>query len=178
MGDTETSIAPSMAETTRKINPRSPYVEDETDEEFRPDTQGSDVDRDERICRICFSGQDEVDTQGKLISPCKCRYLPTVSCDSEFYSGTMKWIHVECLNQWRRASKRESRYPAFEVSQFNDSFFRCDECRHEYSFRINSAYLLTTRRISSRGRELTCSHSNGSYSHDIHGHGIHIRHSD
>ena len=22
----------------------------------------------------------------------------------------MKWIHVECLNKWRRASKKESRY--------------------------------------------------------------------
>jgi len=111
-----------MTETSAKAVPRSPYVEEETDEEFIQPSNLSDVDHDERICRICFAGQDEVDTLGKLISPCKCR-------------GSMKWIHVDCLNQWRRASKKES------------SFFRCDECRHEYSFRINSAYLLTTRPI-------------------------------
>lgn len=54
---------------------------------------------------------------------------------------------MECLNQWRHTSKKESRY--FPPSRGGlGSFFRCDECRHEYSFRINSAYLLTTRRMS------------------------------
>jgi len=64
-----------MSEIQPKIVPRSPYVEEETDEEFLPDKTQSEIDRDERICRICFSGQDEVDTLGKLISPCKCRYV-------------------------------------------------------------------------------------------------------
>src|SRR5271169_6009501 len=64
-----------MSDTPTKVIPRSPYVEEETDEEFRPEKHDSDIDGDERICRICFSGQDEVDTLGKLISPCKCRYL-------------------------------------------------------------------------------------------------------
>lgn len=73
MGDTEEPISPLSTETMPKTTPRSPYVEDETDEEFRPDTPPSDVARDERICRICFSGPEEVDSQGKLISPCKCR---------------------------------------------------------------------------------------------------------
>jgi len=68
--------------------------------------------------------------------------------------------------------------PVVDVSRSKDSFFRCDECRHEYSFRINSAYLLTTRRTSSPGRELTRSYSNGANSHDIHGDSIHIRHPD
>ena len=72
----EVSISPSKMGTTAKVTPRSPYVEDETDEEFLPDAPPSDVDLDERICRICFSGQEEVQTQGKLISPCKCRYVP------------------------------------------------------------------------------------------------------
>ena len=71
-----------MADAPAKVIPRSPYVEEETDEEFLPEKQDSDIDRDERICRICFSGQDEVDTLGKLISPCKCRYLLFSSVDN------------------------------------------------------------------------------------------------
>jgi hypothetical protein len=65
-----------MSDTPPKVIPCSPYVEDVTDEEFLPDKDESEVDRDERICRICLSGQDEVDTLGKFISPCKCRYNP------------------------------------------------------------------------------------------------------
>jgi hypothetical protein len=62
-----------MSETSPKSGPCSPYVEDVTDEEFLSEKEEGQVDEDERICRICFSGQDEVDTLGKLISPCKCR---------------------------------------------------------------------------------------------------------
>jgi RING-variant domain len=64
-----------MTEPQPKLIPRSPYVEEETDEEFATDNEADKVDDnlDDRICRICFSGQDEVKTLGKLISPCKCR---------------------------------------------------------------------------------------------------------
>lgn len=67
-----------MDDTTAKVIPRSPYIEDATDEEYFPDTAASDVEQDERICRICFSGEDEVSTLGKLISPCKCRYIQAI----------------------------------------------------------------------------------------------------
>lgn len=62
---------------------------------------------DERTCRICFSPEAP---EEKLISPCKCR-------------GTSKWIHIDCLNQWRNHS------------QNSKSFYRCDQCHYEYSFR-------------------------------------------
>jgi hypothetical protein len=62
----------AATEVSLKTVPRSPYVEDETDEEFLYDKEVED-EPDDRICRICFSGQDEVATLGKLISPCKCR---------------------------------------------------------------------------------------------------------
>jgi len=38
-----------------------------------------------RICRICLS--DENTAADPLINPCKC-------------SGSMKWIHLECLRKW------------------------------------------------------------------------------
>lgn len=38
-----------------------------------------------RICRICLG--DENTSADPLINPCKC-------------SGSMKWIHLECLRKW------------------------------------------------------------------------------
>ena len=90
----------------------------------------------------------------------------------------MKWIHKECLNRWRRASAKESRYesPYFHFS--NDSFFRCDECRHDYSFRINSAYLLTTRRSFLQDIIMTYSYSNSFNTGNIHRNSVHPRDHD
>lgn len=58
----------------------------------------------ERSCRICF------ETEGRLISPCLCR-------------GTSRFVHIECLNQWRASS-------ASDVS-----FFQCDVCGYQYNLR-------------------------------------------
>ncbi|KAF9165864.1 hypothetical protein DFQ26_009234 [Actinomortierella ambigua] len=67
---------------------------------------------EERQCRICLGGPDETDL-GRLISPCMCK-------------GSMKYVHVECLNEWRaRSPKRESHY-------------KCDTCKYEFSFRRTS----------------------------------------
>jgi len=38
-----------------------------------------------KICRVCLSNENSNDNP--LISPCIC-------------SGTMKYIHIECLNHW------------------------------------------------------------------------------
>ncbi|KAF9316120.1 hypothetical protein BG003_002317 [Podila horticola] len=68
---------------------------------------------DERQCRICLGGVDEEDTLGRLISPCLCK-------------GSMKYVHVECLNAWRaRSPKQESHY-------------KCDTCKYAFSFRRTS----------------------------------------
>ncbi|KAF9934470.1 hypothetical protein FBU30_001963 [Linnemannia zychae] len=68
---------------------------------------------DERQCRICLGGADEEDTLGRLISPCLCK-------------GSMKYVHIECLNAWRtRSPKRESHY-------------KCDTCKYAFSFRRTS----------------------------------------
>lgn len=55
-------------------------------------------------CRICFGGSES----GRLISPCLC-------------SGTMRFVHMDCLNMWRFASANPQ------------SSFRCDQCHFEYS---------------------------------------------
>lgn len=43
------------------------------------------MSKNEIICRICFTEGGEVDNP--LITPCSC-------------SGTMKYIHLQCLQQW------------------------------------------------------------------------------
>ncbi|KAF9213599.1 hypothetical protein BGZ59_005120 [Podila verticillata] len=76
-------------------------------------TPVNDPPLDERQCRICLGGVDEEDTLGRLISPCLCK-------------GSMKYVHVECLNAWReRSPKKESHY-------------KCDTCKYSFSFRRTS----------------------------------------
>ncbi|GBC01000.1 hypothetical protein RclHR1_04020026 [Rhizophagus clarus] len=65
---------------------------------------------EDKMCRICFSGTEDESSLGRLISPCLCK-------------GTMRYVHVECLNQWRLRSQKKS------------SFFQCDECKYKYAFR-------------------------------------------
>ncbi|CAI2183089.1 7113_t:CDS:2 [Funneliformis geosporum] len=65
---------------------------------------------EDKMCRICFAGSEEEDNLGRLISPCQCK-------------GTMRYVHVECLNHWRLQSQKQT------------SFFQCDECKYKYAFR-------------------------------------------
>jgi len=65
---------------------------------------------EDKMCRICFAGSEEEDNLGRLISPCQCK-------------GTMRYVHVECLNHWRLQSQKKT------------SFFQCDECKYKYAFR-------------------------------------------
>nr|CAG8568624.1 12015_t:CDS:2 [Entrophospora candida] len=67
-------------------------------------------DNNDRMCRICFSGPEDEDNLGRLISPCRCK-------------GSMRYVHVECLNRWRLRSLKRT------------SFFQCDECKYKYAFR-------------------------------------------
>src|SRR5271155_5297676 len=46
---------------------------------------------------------------GRLISPCRCR-------------GTMKFVHLSCLNSWRYASPNAR------------SVYQCDQCGYKYNF--------------------------------------------
>ncbi|GAA6052645.1 hypothetical protein JCM3770_003909 [Rhodotorula araucariae] len=65
--------------------------------------------QDDRMCRICFSGDDE-DEMGKLFSPCLCR-------------GTSRHVHTKCLESWRKASANPR------------AFYQCDQCGYQYRFR-------------------------------------------
>ena len=58
---------------------------------------------DDPQCRICY----ESTNQEEMLHPCRC-------------SGTSKWIHRSCLNQWRSLSTNPN------------AFSKCLECLYEY----------------------------------------------
>eukprot|EP00658_Telonema_sp_P-2_P026633 TRINITY_DN20770_c0_g1_i1.p1 TRINITY_DN20770_c0_g1~~TRINITY_DN20770_c0_g1_i1.p1 ORF type:complete len:242 (-),score=42.77 TRINITY_DN20770_c0_g1_i1:72-797(-) len=62
----------------------------------------------DKLCRICL-GSDDGESQNPLFRPCSC-------------SGTMAWVHVQCLDAWRNQSSNPR------------SFYRCDQCHYEYQF--------------------------------------------
>ena len=60
------------------------------------------------LCRICL----EEDTIDNLINPCKC-------------SGTSKYVHKQCLNEWRMMSIN------------SDNYKRCELCHYFYKTKEN-----------------------------------------
>ena len=79
----------------------------------REDAEPDAPDDEPPSCRICFAGEEE----GRLFSPCRCR-------------GTMKHVHVKCLDAWRRASQTApNRAQRREV---RGSYVACDQCHFRY----------------------------------------------
>ncbi|SGY32914.1 BQ5605_C002g01421 [Microbotryum silenes-dioicae] len=80
---------PTETSTSDESKPK-PIGEATADRPSRPTTP---VAEEEKICRICFDGEDP--DLGRLFSPCKCR-------------GTSKHVHLSCLSTWRARSARTS----------------------------------------------------------------------
>ena len=68
-------------------------------------------DTDISICRICLEEEPDI---SKLINPCRC-------------DGSSKYVHIDCLNQWRIISERDG----------NEGSNKCMECKTEYIIRRN-----------------------------------------
>jgi hypothetical protein len=83
--------------------------------EKKPARLYPDVDNDadapeEPCCRICFDSTDS--RENPLFRPCLCK-------------GTSAWVHMECLDTWRKTSVNPK------------SFYECDSCKFKYKFRTN-----------------------------------------
>lgn len=78
-----------------------------------------------RVCRICLEGEDDTDddleagqytiryanskrVKNPLIHPCRC-------------SGSMAYVHVECLNRWRKDAP------------LKEAYYKCGTCMYEYN---------------------------------------------
>jgi hypothetical protein len=59
-------------------------------------TQEMKAKESEEICRVCFEGSST--SENPLVSLCKCK-------------GSVKFIHYECLKDWRYNSVRKDRTP-------------------------------------------------------------------
>jgi hypothetical protein len=66
------------------------------------------IKEDDFICRICY---DTEKNNKNMIFPCKCK-------------GTMKWVHLECLEKWIRISKKKI----------------CGSCKYNYKMKRISLY--------------------------------------
>jgi len=85
-------------------NGESDTHHDQKKEEKKEENKDGD-----KICRICHGGSEDEEEMGKLFSPCQCK-------------GSMKYVHVGCLNLWREKSSKK------------ESYFMCDQCFYRYNF--------------------------------------------
>jgi predicted nucleic acid-binding Zn ribbon protein len=60
---------------------------------------------EKKKCRICF----EDEASSRFIAPCLCK-------------GSQKWVHLNCLNQWRRTSANKT------------ASSKCGTCNYDYKF--------------------------------------------
>jgi len=82
------------------------------------DKNRDSISLNEASCRICFGGEED----GHLFCPCKC-------------SGSIKYVHVTCLQKWRSESINSKAY------------FRCEQCLYNYNLKRITANNLITHRI-------------------------------
>lgn len=76
-------------------------------------------DPGERVCRICFESELE---NNPIITPCEC-------------SGTMKFIHEECLKKWILSKTREP------------ESFHCDVCKYPIKMELKAKLVLSCKEI-------------------------------
>lgn len=92
--DRRFSQATDLGMTQNHLNMSQEFKQacDDTSIEMEPTP---DTDEDKPVCRICLD-YDFKDNLNPMLAPCKC-------------TGTMRYIHFECLRQWL-ISKRETHY--------------------------------------------------------------------
>lgn len=108
------SLSSSSSTLNAKICRICHVVENSKKATTRPVNSGkraSNKDRIGSMLSMFFRKYKECDdVEDELIAPCECR-------------GTMRFVHRDCLNQWRTASPR------------SDSFTRCEQCFSSYAFK-------------------------------------------
>ena len=116
----KTLVIPQNSNNIFKLNMQeiiseiSNYVKEEKQEEKQADQaaqkQADQADQEkqeeyENFCRICFEENNYYDN--RLISPCLCK-------------GTQKFIHVECLKEWRQVNENNpEKRDKCEICNFN-----------------------------------------------------------
>ena len=90
-------------------------------------------DNESRICRICLS--EESSSSDPLINPCKC-------------SGSMKWIHLECLRKWLINKIEIVEDDVIRIYAWKD--LNCELCKGLLKSTLKFIYIYKNPLISSR----------------------------
>ncbi|WWD06973.1 hypothetical protein V865_005070 [Kwoniella europaea PYCC6329] len=90
-------------------------------EDHIPSREDTDKGDNDKTCRICFSGPEEEETLGRMISPCLC-------------TGSMRHVHVKCLNAWRGTGTNAKAH------------LECPQCHYRYQLRRTVISGLATSR--------------------------------
>lgn len=96
----------AVSELTREASPDGSTVSSE-----------DEMEEDERLCKICFCGNEEAN----LISPCDC-------------SGSVRYVHLDCLQRWLTSKCQVSSSETF-TSYFWKSM-HCELCKKIYPFSL------------------------------------------
>ena len=73
-----------------------------------------------KICRICWTADDE--DANPLIAPCRC-------------SGTVGYIHYQCLKEWLRSKMLERKNPGLHSQYWK--VFECDLCKMSFPYTLS-----------------------------------------
>jgi len=80
---------------------------------------------EEKFCKICFEPKSNK-TMGKLIAPCNC-------------SGTVKYIHEECLKTWLVSQNIDLKYAS------------CELCNNSYKMEIKIGLKFLPQQVCKQG---------------------------
>ena len=78
-------------------------------------------------CRICFGTESAQSGRYRLFRPCRC-------------AGSLQYVHMGCLNEWRRSSAN------------TDSYLRCSTCQYSY----NTQYTELAKRLERLATDEAC----------------------
>jgi hypothetical protein len=87
------------------------------------------VNKNKKICRICFSEEENIDMENPLISPCLCK-------------GSMKYIHYKCLKNWLESKIQASPFSSIELKDnigmcYCENDLICELCKKKFPDYIN-----------------------------------------
>lgn len=113
--DDESTLLHEEVATTDKTGPvklaqaqQQPPPPSLVDDQLRDDagslprthsTASIDEEGNQKVCKICLAGNS---ISRDWVHPCKC-------------GGTIRWVHQDCLNQWRKAGFRADSYRTCEL---------------------------------------------------------------
>ncbi|CAI2379799.1 unnamed protein product [Moneuplotes crassus] len=83
----------------------------------------SQQSKGEMLCRICLS--EDSDNDNPMISPCKC-------------SGTMKYIHLDCLKEWLSSKRSEKKGTYFSSYLWENVY--CELCKDNFTENVTTQF--------------------------------------